>query len=188
MVWCTSERHCDSVEMPRKAKEPVMHVAYRCDFPQEIHLRLACEPEVCETIRTDFLRWFREHYPTVESQFSATITGAINERTIEEAAAEAPRWVPVEDSLPQFGERVAVFDKFGRRTVAYIAHLVDGEPTWTQDGCGQWEWPNVTHWLRMPSPPQRQRKALPSPSGLSGGPAKNPSRRREGAAREGGQQ
>jgi hypothetical protein len=151
-----------------------MHVPYRCDFPQEIHLRLACEPGLCDTIRGDLFRWFHKRYPSTKLHFLASVTGVINDdsqyqdpgeaTTTCSAPSDSPEaqgWVPVDESLPGFGERVAVVDNVGRRTVAYIAHFNGGEPTWTQDGCGQWEWPNVTHWLRMPVPPALERKAIP---------------------------
>lgn len=72
---------------------------------------------------------------------------------------KAPRWVPVEERLP---EKMKIVLVFKRRT----AHFIWSDATWSieTDWCGEDGWSRtphngcfaVTHWMPLPEPPKEE--------------------------------
>jgi len=60
-----------------------------------------------------------------------------------------PRWIPVSERLPERDTAVLVHtDMDGTHAASF-----DGEE-WFCDYGGAWLFPNVTHWMPLPEPPE----------------------------------
>lgn len=71
------------------------------------------------------------------------------------ALAKVPRWISVEERLPEHEHEVLVYtDRYGGRTefAYYVRHL----EAWYQNCCLLI--PNVTHWMPLPEPPKEEEK------------------------------
>jgi hypothetical protein len=78
---------------------------------------------------------------------------------IKHLEAQVPRWIPVEERLPEKHKIVLVFK---RRT----AHFIWSDATWSieTDWCGEDGWSKtphngcfaVTHWMHLPEPPKEE--------------------------------
>ena len=67
--------------------------------------------------------------------------------TLVALARQAPRWIPVEERLPEPGVRTLV----SQEGAAHILVFVGGG--WEDDEC--WYGPaTVTHWMLLPEPPE----------------------------------
>lgn len=62
----------------------------------------------------------------------------------------SPKWISVEDKLPEEGKSVLVHYVDGWMPVA---HLFNGK--WYQSG-GETSWLSVTHWMFLPEPPKEE--------------------------------
>jgi len=60
------------------------------------------------------------------------------------------RWIPVQERLPEQNEPVLIYTEMIGRHVASI----DEEGEWFCDYGGEWLFPNVTHWMPLPQPPE----------------------------------
>ncbi len=65
-------------------------------------------------------------------------------------------WIPIDHSRPRAGEEVIMYDysKWGVRVGSYVLRKVEDElvMVWSDlfgNSCG-----NVTHWMRLPDPPE----------------------------------
>lgn len=105
-------------------------------------------------------------FPTqwVPSAYECSIIDA-QAKEIEKLRGQLPRWVPVEEHLPENGVPVLI---------NYIAssdgkYHPDGTAVWTDYGCFWWEGSledcdtevavPITHWMPLPEPPEVE-KAL----------------------------
>lgn len=70
------------------------------------------------------------------------------EARIAELEAKQPKWISVEERLPEEKESVFVHYVDGWMTIAF---LLDGK--WYQSGRGT-SWLSVTHWMPLPEPPE----------------------------------
>lgn len=69
----------------------------------------------------------------------------LNDKTIDEQMALIPRWIPVEERLPEKWMHVLAYTSDGyRETMVY-----DGHWWWQRDVVV-----NVTHWMPLPEPPE----------------------------------
>lgn len=78
---------------------------------------------------------------------------------IQQLEAQVPRWIPVEERLPEKHKIVLVFK---RRT----AHFIWSDADWNieADWCGEDGWSRtphngcfaVTHWMPLPQPPKEE--------------------------------
>lgn len=72
---------------------------------------------------------------------------------------ESHRWIPVEERLPEDGERVNLFDGatgffiYGEKDT----YTDDGRWLWKTD-FGAWHKENVTHWQPLPSSPEKDKE------------------------------
>ena len=85
----------------------------------------------------------------VKSDALALIERLESER--DAAMAKVPRWISVEERLPEHEHEVLVYtDRYGGRTefAYYVRHL----EAWYQNCCLLI--PNVTHWMPLPEPPK----------------------------------
>ena len=68
---------------------------------------------------------------------------------IEKLKAQVPRWIPVEERLPEIGMRVLVLDRRGNvmgRTLSQLAG--EKEPSFRPDGLLPKR--HITHWMPLP--------------------------------------
>lgn len=66
-------------------------------------------------------------------------------------SVKIPRWVPVEERLPEDGAEVLAWSQFG---FAYVDLWIDG--AWKIDGLVNGENEVVTHWMPLPKPPEEK--------------------------------
>jgi hypothetical protein len=69
---------------------------------------------------------------------------------IEELQEQVPRWIAVSERLPEPNEPVLIYTEMLGRHVA----SVDEEGEWFCDYGGEWLFPDVTHWMPLPEPPE----------------------------------
>ena len=73
---------------------------------------------------------------------------------IQQLESLVPRWIPVEERLPEHGKNVLVH-------VANSVGMWHTEIDWQKDN-GEWannadcEWYTVTHWMALPEPPEEE--------------------------------
>lgn len=68
---------------------------------------------------------------------------------IEKLKALVPRWIPVEERLPEIGLRVIVLDRCGNARVRTMSKLAgEKEPSFRPDGMLPKR--HVTHWMPLP--------------------------------------
>lgn len=68
---------------------------------------------------------------------------------IEELQEQAQRWIPVIERMPEKDALVLVHTAMDGNHVASF----DGE-AWFCNYGGEWLFPNVTHWMPLPEPPE----------------------------------
>lgn len=69
-----------------------------------------------------------------------------------DAVDEMPRWISVEERLPEEKEDVAAIVRYNENVWEYgIAFRMDG--SWRMNVAGQVE---VTHWMPLPEPPKEE--------------------------------
>lgn len=81
-------------------------------------------------------------------------------KEIEKLRAQLPRWIPVEEQLPENGVPVLI-NYIGYNDGKYHP---DGTAVWTECGCFWWEGSlggcdtkvavPITHWMPLPEPPE----------------------------------
>jgi hypothetical protein len=69
-----------------------------------------------------------------------------------------PQWISVKDRLPEIYQRVLILIR-GRIFISSIEEEYGGE---YRDGVirfwdGDWDWPEVTHWMPLPAPPKEDK-------------------------------
>lgn len=68
---------------------------------------------------------------------------------IAELEAKAPRWIPVEERLPEIEQRVLVLDRHGNAMVRTLRCLTgEKEPSFRPDGLVPRK--HITHWMPLP--------------------------------------
>lgn len=68
---------------------------------------------------------------------------------IEKLKAQVPRWIPVEERLPEVGMRVLVLDRRGNAMVRTLSQLAgEKEPSFRPDGLLPKR--HITHWMPLP--------------------------------------
>lgn len=79
-------------------------------------------------------------------------------KEIVKLRAQLPRWIPVEERLPEYGVRVLAFNM--RAKNKYIGIWTrekdpgDGNDCWF-DSAGWWyAFDEITHWMPLPEPPE----------------------------------
>lgn len=87
-------------------------------------------------------------------------------KEIEKLRAQLPRWIPVEERLPEYNARVLVIDVYAGDGDEFIAIWMREKYPDDPDGCcwiderGWWHaLDEVTHWIPLPEPPEAE-KAL----------------------------
>ena len=74
---------------------------------------------------------------------------------IQQLEARVPRWIPVEERLPEGDDNVLVIVNGECKTMIFeeaymLASYYPGEG-WIVEGYEEWENPVVTHWIPLPS-------------------------------------
>lgn len=68
---------------------------------------------------------------------------------IEKLKAQVPRWIPVEERLPEIGLRVLVLDRRGNAMTRTLSQLAgEKEPSFRPDGLLPKR--HITHWMPLP--------------------------------------
>lgn len=81
------------------------------------------------------------------------------QKEIEKLRGQVPRWIPVEERLPEYGVRVLATDMYEEDDCTGI-WTREEYPDDPEDGCwiderGWWHaFDEVTHWMRLPEPPE----------------------------------
>lgn len=100
-------------------------------------------------------------FPTqwVPSAYECSIIDA-QAKEIENLRGQVPRWIPVEERLPENGVPVLI-NYIGSNDEKYHP---DGTAVWTDYGCFWWEGSledcdtevavPITHWMPLPEPPE----------------------------------
>lgn len=80
-------------------------------------------------------------------------------KEIEKLRGQLPRWIPVEERLPEYGVRVLATDMYEEDDCTEIWTRKE-YPDDPEDGCwiddrGWWHaFDEVTHWMPLPEPPE----------------------------------
>ncbi len=72
---------------------------------------------------------------------------------IDELQAAVPKWISVEERLPEPGQGVLVYDDCGYMSVADYTHDKHFPTVYEFHVNGEYE-PGVTHWMPLPEPPK----------------------------------
>jgi hypothetical protein len=62
-----------------------------------------------------------------------------------------PRWIPVSERLPEEDSVVLAFMPEGSELKPEVREMYFVEGEWMND---RGHWPNVTHWMPLPEPPE----------------------------------
>lgn len=91
---------------------------------------------------------------------AAEESALVLKKEIEKLRAQLPRWIPVEERLPENGVPVLI-NYIGSNDGKYHP---DGTAAWTDHGCFWWEGSledcdtevavPITHWMPLPEPPE----------------------------------
>ena len=81
---------------------------------------------------------------------------------IQQLEARVPRWIPVEERLPESDDNVLVIVNGECKTMTFeeaymLASYYPGEG-WIVEEYEDWENPVVTHWMPLPEPPKEVQK------------------------------
>ena len=76
--------------------------------------------------------------------------------------AQLPRWIPVEERLPESDDNVLVIVNGECKTMTFeeaymLASYYSGDG-WIVEWYEEWENPVVTHWMPLPEPPKEVQK------------------------------
>lgn len=66
-----------------------------------------------------------------------------------------PKWIPVSERLPEYGERVLCFTIHGSIPVCYLGYYYDDNGKFVLAYNGTDVVDNVTHWMPLPEPPKQ---------------------------------
>ena len=69
---------------------------------------------------------------------------------LEELEKQVPKWIPVTERLPEYGQRVIA------HSGGVVAHTVHFCYFWNKDYDS---WQRVTHWMPLPEPPKEEKHA-----------------------------
>ena len=73
---------------------------------------------------------------------------------IQQLEAAQPKWISVEERLPEEGARVMVyFDGVVAVSEIIDTDMISGEPIWSFTGAGG----DPTHWMPLPEPPKEKK-------------------------------
>lgn len=72
---------------------------------------------------------------------------------LEQLEAQVPKWISVEERLPEPGVFVVIIIRMGEDTYLRVGWLRGAEPRWMQAGLGLIEG-TVTHWMPLPDAPK----------------------------------
>lgn len=89
------------------------------------------------------------HLPCYQKDTDAAALIEAQAAEIEKLKALVPRWIPVEERLPEIGLRVLVLDRRGNvmgRTLSQLAG--EKEPSFRPDGLLPKR--HITHWMPLP--------------------------------------
>jgi hypothetical protein len=75
-------------------------------------------------------------------------------KKFQATVARMPRWISVEEQLPEYGERVLVFGGFTRYVAYYDKNRYGGE-SWHKLNSKS-HYCNPTHWMPLPEPPKEE--------------------------------
>ena len=81
---------------------------------------------------------------------------------IQQLESRVPRWIPVEERLPESDDNVLVIVNGECKTMTFeeaymLASYYPGEG-WIVEEYEDWENPVVTHWMPLPEPPKEVQK------------------------------
>ena len=62
--------------------------------------------------------------------------------------ADKPKWIPVTERLPEFGEEVLAVRRYMQLVEIITAHIAV-----EKNGHSWWSAANITHWMPLPNPP-----------------------------------
>jgi hypothetical protein len=85
-----------------------------------------------------------ERLQKADYEFQAKLADGITDAFLDR------RWMPVSERLPEPNEPVLIYTAVLGRHVA----SVDEEGEWFCDYGGEWLFPDVTHWMPLPEPPE----------------------------------
>jgi hypothetical protein len=87
---------------------------------------------------------------THASDLLARIRSGSDESIIEALDELLPRWISVDESLPEQGQRVIAVLPVGYDLIPEVREMYYEDGEWSNDR-GHW---NVSHWMRLPEPPE----------------------------------
>lgn len=78
---------------------------------------------------------------------------------IQQLEAQVPKWISVEERLPEISDVVLVIASGKPRENielhdAFLIASFWGDEGWIADGYEEWDAVNVTHWMPLPEPPK----------------------------------
>ena len=77
------------------------------------------------------------------------------EQRITELEFQLPKWVSVEDELPDNGVSVLIRSSFGEIFTCRRPVIVNTNKSW-ESNTGEFNRPKITHWMLLPQPPKEQ--------------------------------
>ena len=95
-------------------------------------------------------------YRAMDNCFNARINDIL--ACIQQIEAAAPKWISVEERLPEDNERVLAVNVDGYMMTGYILCVFDDRYSMTVYYCenGYDALDNVTHWMPLPMPPKEE--------------------------------
>ena len=117
--------------------------------PEEIKKGLECAlcDEPADLCGEDCPCW--SAYSPAEMRQDEHVSDALH--YIQQLESRVPRWIPVEERLPEEGKNVLIFVK----CMNNWWHI---EVDWRIGGCwfnnAETDWNKITHWMEMPEPPE----------------------------------
>ena len=119
--------------------------------PEEIKKGLTCaidgclEPEVCERCPYNIEADVMCHVSAIANDTLALIERLESER--DAALSKVPKWISVEDRLPDHNQRVLAYRAESRDTFEEFRMCCG----WAIKG-------KITHWMPLPEPPEEERE------------------------------
>ena len=107
--------------------------------------------ELTTDLRSAANTWLAEEYKVCAEAVRYLLKESAD--AIEELSK--PKWIPVTEQLPKYGERVLVFEGFTMYVAYYDKNRYGGE-SWHKLNSKN-HYCNPTHWMQLPEPPKERK-------------------------------
>ena len=114
-------------------------------------LRLQCIEMDCGNCNTCVKRQAADAIEELQAD-KAALNGTVSNLIQQIAELSKPRWIPVSERLPKYGERVLVFGGVTMYVAYYDKNRYGGE-SWHKLNSKS-HYCNPTHWMPLPEPPK----------------------------------